>query len=125
VTAGVEKFGKYFKRKGWISEADEVEMEQEVRQGRSAAEIEKGGVSKGWKRGRDVASSTSTGVGKHWNQGEKGIRLVIEVATAYAIVKALLPLRIVLSVWGAPWFARWTVLPVGAAVKKVFAAKRS
>lgn len=44
--------------------------------------------------------------------GESGVRIVVELATAYAITKALLPLRLVLSVWAAPWFARRTVLPV-------------
>ncbi|KAF7885153.1 hypothetical protein EAF00_010971 [Botryotinia globosa] len=34
-----------------------------------------------------------------------GKRIVLEVATAYVITKALLPVRIVVSVWGAPWFA--------------------
>jgi hypothetical protein len=31
---------------------------------------------------------------------------------AYAIVKAILPLRIALSLWATPWFARVFVVPV-------------
>ena len=38
-----------------------------------------------------------------------GTRIVIEVAAAYAITKALLPLRLMLSVWATPWFARVVV----------------
>ncbi len=33
------------------------------------------------------------------------------VATAWAITKALLPLRLILSVWATPWFARVAVMP--------------
>ena len=31
---------------------------------------------------------------------------MLEVATAYAVTKALLPARLMLSVWATPWFAR-------------------
>lgn len=48
---------------------------------------------------------------------------MVELATAYAITKALLPLRLVLSVWATPWFARWTVLPFMGFVKRVFGRK--
>ncbi|KAH6719420.1 hypothetical protein BKA61DRAFT_473408, partial [Leptodontidium sp. MPI-SDFR-AT-0119] len=37
---------------------------------------------------------------------ERGTRILVEVATAYAITKVLLPVRVLVSVWGAPWFAR-------------------
>jgi hypothetical protein len=46
---------------------------------------------------------------KLWNISEGGSRIVVEVATAYAITKVLLPLRLILSVWGTPWFARIVV----------------
>lgn len=42
------------------------------------------------------------------------------VGTAWAITKALLPLRLVLSVWATPWFARTAVIPITNAVKRVF-----
>ncbi|KAK6523818.1 hypothetical protein TWF281_001786 [Arthrobotrys megalospora] len=38
-------------------------------------------------------------------------RGVMDLATAWAVVKAAMPLRVVVSVWGAPWFARVAVLP--------------
>ncbi|KAL2350617.1 hypothetical protein BJ546DRAFT_923472 [Cryomyces antarcticus] len=85
VAEGAEKFGRYFRRKGWLGD-------------------EEGGGGRGtW-----------------WGRGEGGVRLVAEVATAWAITKALLPARLVLSVWATPWFARWTVIPVVNGVKAVF-----
>ncbi|KAF2125493.1 hypothetical protein P153DRAFT_324855 [Dothidotthia symphoricarpi CBS 119687] len=93
VLNGVERFGKYFRRKGWIrsGEAEEAEFEVEMRR-------------------RDRA----------WNVGEGGVRLVVEFATAYAITKMLLPIRVVLSVWGTPWFAKRTVVPLMGWAGKVF-----
>jgi len=58
-----------------------------------------------------------------WGRGEGGVKIVVELATAYAITKALLPLRLVLSVWGTPWFARWTVVPITQRVGRLFGAK--
>ncbi|KAF2191776.1 hypothetical protein K469DRAFT_718792 [Zopfia rhizophila CBS 207.26] len=100
VLYGVEKFGRYFKRKGWIRSDDAVEAEREVQ-----VEL----------RTRDKA----------WNIGEGGVRVVVEFATAYAITKALLPLRIILSVWATPWFARRTVIPATNATKRLFGRSRS
>ena len=101
VVAGVEKFGRYFKRKGWIGSGEEEEAERKVKEGKDlrVAQRSKGSV---W-----------------WNRGEGGMRWVVEFATAYAVVKALLPVRIVFSVWGAPWFARWTILPIKNTMKRV------
>lgn len=92
---GVERFGKYFRRKGWIRSDEASEAEREVQ-----LEIRK----------RDRA----------WNIGEGGVRVVVEFATAYAITKMLLPLRIVLSVWATPWFARKTVIPASNLIKRLF-----
>ena len=50
--------------------------------------------------------------GRWFGRGESGVRIVVELATAYTIVKLLLPLRLLISVWLTPWFARWTVLPL-------------
>ncbi|KAK5683016.1 hypothetical protein LTS10_004544 [Elasticomyces elasticus] len=91
VAEGTEKFGRYLRRKGWISQADEDKVE-----GRS---------------------------GKWFGRGEGGVRIVVELATAYAITKALLPVRLVLSVWGTPWFARWSVLPVSNLMKRMWQRK--
>lgn len=85
VSEGIEKFGRYLRKKGWISAEEEA------------------GAS-----------------GKWWGRGEGGVRIVVELATAYAITKALLPFRLILSVWGTPWFAKWTVLPVTAAFRRLW-----
>ena len=37
---------------------------------------------------------------------EEDSKVMIELATTYAVVKALMPVRIGLSVYLAPWFAR-------------------
>lgn len=109
VLKGVTLFGNYFRRKGWISSSDAANAKSAAEEGRTE-EVES----------RQRLSSTA---GKWWNRGEGGTRLVIEFATAYAIVKALLPLRIVLSVWGAPWFARYSVIPMQNAFKRMFHRK--
>lgn len=51
---------------------------------------------------------------------KKGVRLVLEFATAYAATKALLPLRIIASVWATPWFARVVLGPIGRGASKLF-----
>ena len=93
VLQGVERFGKYFRRKGWIRSEDVGEAEHEV-------EL----------RRRDHA----------WNISEGGVRVVVEFATAYAITKVFLPLRIMASVWGTPWFARTAVVPLMSQFKRMF-----
>lgn len=77
VAEGVEKFGRYFRRKGWFG----FDREHEV----SGEEVER--VERG-------------------EGGGQGVRILVEVATAYAVTKVLLPVRIILSVWATPWFAR-------------------
>ena len=45
-------------------------------------------------------------------------------ATAYAITKVLLPLRIVFSVSATPWFVRVSIVPFTNAIKNIFRRKR-
>ncbi|KAF2455440.1 hypothetical protein BDY21DRAFT_65877 [Lineolata rhizophorae] len=85
VRQGIEKFGRYFRRKGWLSEDG-----SQVLQGKAI-----------------------------WS-GDNGVRVVVEVATAWAVTKALLPIRLAVSVWCTPWFARVAVLPVGRATRRIF-----
>jgi len=75
-----------------------------------------------WMRKRGWIGDNGEGgaAGMWWGRGENGVRVVVELATAYAITKAFLPLRLVLSVSLTPWFARWTVIPVMARVKGMF-----
>lgn len=93
VSEGVSKFGRYFARKGWfgfskeaIENTDAQETTLDIRKQGATAEAEK--------------------VQQKWHAGETGSRILIEVATAYAITKVLLPVRIIFSVWATPWIAR-------------------
>lgn len=48
---------------------------------------------------------------------------MIRVATAYAITKALLPLRLGLSLWFAPSFAKISTLPIKRWITRKAATK--
>lgn len=69
------------------------------------------GVGEDAKKGRLGGKKGVTTAGKWWGRGEGGVRLAVEFATAYALTKFLLPVRLVFSVWATPGFARWTVVP--------------
>ena len=86
VIEGVERFGRYFRKKGWIEDKEEARIEEETEAGR--------------------AKQVQKRVSRFGNKDEVSGRMLVELATAYAIVKLLLPLRIVLSVWWAPACAR-------------------
>ncbi|KAH0288745.1 hypothetical protein M436DRAFT_42883 [Aureobasidium namibiae CBS 147.97] len=96
VKEGVEKFGRYFRRKGWIRDADGEGFEKD---------------------------ENRKGLAKWWPRGEDGVRLLVEVATAYAITKALLPLRLGLSIWFAPSFAKISTLPIKRWITRKAATK--
>jgi len=92
----VQRFGGYFARKGWFG--------FDKSGARNTAEGEGGDGSHSQamtaeKRVEDVQN-------KGWNVNEGGSRILVEVGTAYAITKVLLPARVILSVWATPWFAR-------------------
>lgn len=86
VREGVVKFGRYFGRKGWFGF-----------DGTEGVERLECGVDGAGPRATREAEGES---------GGQGMRILVEVATAYAITKVLLPVRIVFSVWATPWFAR-------------------
>lgn len=88
VIEGVEKFGRWFRKRGWIEDKEEARVEEEAKAGR--------------------AKQVQKKISRFWNKGEDTGRMLVELATAYAIVKLLLPLRIALSVWWAPAAARGT-----------------
>lgn len=83
----MEKFGRYFRRKGWFGFSKEEE---------------------------DTGNSRTSGT---------GARILVEVATAYAITKVLLPARIILSVWATPWFARVFIGKIGGGIRRIFGRK--
>ncbi|MCJ1240056.1 hypothetical protein MMC14_008056 [Varicellaria rhodocarpa] len=78
---------------------------------------------RGWlgKVGEDGKHLKKRGI--WWGRGEGGVRMLVEVATAYALTKALLPLRLVFSVWATPWFARIAIIPTTNSFRKVFRRK--
>ncbi|KAF7596594.1 hypothetical protein BBP40_000995 [Aspergillus hancockii] len=88
---GTQRFGRWLRKKGWV---EDVEMD--------VTGVD-GGVDH-----RDYVAEKQSAEGE-----KKGVRLVLEFATAYAVTKALLPLRIAASVWATPWFARVVLTPVG------------
>ncbi|KAF8935222.1 hypothetical protein CPC16_009856 [Podila verticillata] len=48
-----------------------------------------------------------------WNmEGADGARMMLNMATSYAVVKAFMPLRLALCVWMTPWTATRIVSPV-------------
>ena len=107
--SGVEKFGRYLRKKGWIEDEDgDLEGAIEVAAGERS-------VGEDAKKGR-----LGNGASKWWGRGEGGVRLAVEFATAYALTKFLLPVRLVFSVWATPGFARWTVVPVIGWVGRAF-----
>ncbi|GAB7351036.1 hypothetical protein MBLNU459_g1520t1 [Dothideomycetes sp. NU459] len=115
VRQGVARFERYAVRKGWVegnvagsssSEKQEVEGEgkDEDRGGGG------GGVDLGV-GGSEVVVAVGDG---------RGVRIILELGTAWAVTKALLPARLLLSVWATPWFARVGCLPVWNGVRRVF-----
>lgn len=85
VQAGISRFEKYFSRKGWF--------------GFGPGDTERSG------RGQEDGTSQTSDAMEKWKSGEQKYRILVEVALAYAVTKALLPIRIMGSVWATPWFA--------------------
>ncbi|KAK6339368.1 hypothetical protein TWF718_008788 [Orbilia javanica] len=54
---------------------------------------------------------------KAWD-GWIDARGLLDLAIAWAVVKALMPVRVLGSIWAAPWFARRVILPVVGLVKR-------
>lgn len=111
VRDGVQKFGNYFRRKGWLGE------DGQARRYKSWA-FGEGGV-------KIVVESVPTSSVNRWsNCSALKLTIYLRFATAYAITKALLPLRLVLSVWATPWFARVAVHPATNAFKRMFKRRK-
>lgn len=47
------------------------------------------------------------------------MKILVEVGTAWAVVKVLLPVRLIGCVWATPWFARVAVLPVSRVMGRI------
>jgi hypothetical protein len=133
VGPAIEKFGRYFRRKGWFGLGDEPGVERsdaDIGDGATAASNRSSqSVGMGHIQEREQAQAQDQGqIAQKWNFNSPGTRIVVEVAVAYAITKALLPLRLMLSVWATPWFARavvgrvWTLGRGGAVAGTTAAA---
>lgn len=85
VQSGVSRFEMYFKRKEWFGFNKDTD----------ASESE----------GSKTTTHQTDEVLKRMEGGDTKYKILVEVALAYAITKALLPLRIIGSVWATPWFA--------------------
>ncbi|KAL1991841.1 hypothetical protein VTN49DRAFT_5149 [Thermomyces lanuginosus] len=93
---GVKRLGKWMAKRGWVDRGD-------VDAAAAATAVE-----------------GSAGGEKEVVNANRGARLVLEFAAAYAVTKALLPVRIAASVWATPWFARVVVSPIGRGFARVF-----
>ncbi|OTA99914.1 hypothetical protein M426DRAFT_324725 [Hypoxylon sp. CI-4A] len=83
---------------GWKTRKDEDDGAVALSSdGDGDAGAEKGKISTAWHKVKKVATVDNT---------EKGYKIGIQIAAAYAITKMLLILRIALSLWATPWLAR-------------------
>ncbi|KAI5964641.1 uncharacterized protein KGF55_001710 [Candida pseudojiufengensis] len=62
-------------------------------------------------KGAKVMDSMMGKIDWNLNTADK-FSVIVEGAYAFTIVKFLLPIRIVISLYFMPWFARWFVLPI-------------
>jgi hypothetical protein len=96
VTASAEKYERYFRRKGWFGLDEEHAIEQDA----------------------ELKSALDGSTGEDVKGYSNSTRIVMEVATAYVITKALLPVRIIGSVWATPWFATHIVQRIASLRKR-------
>ncbi|PYH96141.1 hypothetical protein BO71DRAFT_281051, partial [Aspergillus ellipticus CBS 707.79] len=96
----VQQLGKYLRKRGYVEDADVQSAIADSQRGPDSGEPDASEFEP------DASEETAV-VARN-----EGARLIMEIAAAYTIVKALLPLRIVVSVWATPWFARSIVVPV-------------
>jgi hypothetical protein len=87
---GAVRFGRWLRKKGWVDESDV----------------------------NTVADHEATGLAPREKE-RAGVRLVLEFATAYAITKALLPVRLAASVGATPWFARTVLAPTARLARRL------
>ncbi|KAM0343606.1 hypothetical protein ACHAPU_008357 [Fusarium lateritium] len=100
VEDGVGRFERYFKRKGWFGFRQNDEGET---------------ISSTVTTHPDSKSEDAV---ERWQSGDGRYKVLLEVALAYAITKALLPVRIIGSVWATPWFAGVLMRAKGAFTRK-------
>ena len=89
VEAGISRFERYFSKKGWFG------FGQQNGDGMQPIGREASGEER-TAHAADVMQRS---------QADHKYKILTEVALAYAITKAALPIRIIGSVWATPWFA--------------------
>ncbi|KAK0128752.1 hypothetical protein ONS95_000705 [Cadophora gregata] len=131
VNEGVERFGRYFGRKGWFGFTSATAASASSTPGpESGNSLSTVGGNPGTGVGMDSTVATASSAAEtevqveeyvqgKWHAGQAGTRILVEVATAYAVTKVLLPVRILGSVWAAPWFARVVLGRFGRLVGRV------
>ena len=111
---GVAKFGNWFKKKGWLAK---VQRDEE---GKIQGDY--------WARMGDarfrVVLEWVTPLRKQ-DQKEKYANKMDRLATAYAITKVLLPVRLGLCFYATPWFARTFIEPVKLGVRGIFGKRKA
>ncbi|EGO60345.1 hypothetical protein NEUTE1DRAFT_119543 [Neurospora tetrasperma FGSC 2508] len=106
----MEGFERWFKRKGYFGFGEKGDGKE--------GEGEEGGKKNGEKKGEGEGEGQKEQIlmMKKWQSGgDEKYRVLVDAALAYAITKALLPVRIIASVQATPWFAG-----VLGRVRKVF-----
>ncbi|KAK3351786.1 hypothetical protein B0H65DRAFT_459029 [Neurospora tetraspora] len=101
----MEGFERWFKRKKYFgfggNEGEGEGLSAVVVGGEDGTKSE--GVSAGGGGGEEEGKEQV--LMKKWQSGDEKYRVLVDAALAYAITKALLPLRIIVSVQATPWFA--------------------
>ena len=122
---GIDRFGRYFGGKGWFG-FTRVQNTQDrvIGQGGKAVEAE-GVIGYGGNGAEGIQQQRIEQVEDRWGVSEGSGRILVEVATAYAITKVFLPARILLSVWATPWFARVVVGKIGGSMGKLIGRGKS
>ncbi|KAM0328660.1 hypothetical protein ACHAQA_005072 [Verticillium albo-atrum] len=91
VRDGAERAERYFSRKGWFG------FEAADRGAKAGAFAQSSG-----EEAAAAAAGEMRGELERWQRDDERYKVVVEVALAWAVTKALLPARIILSVWGTP-----------------------
>ncbi|KAK3392035.1 hypothetical protein B0T20DRAFT_72192 [Sordaria brevicollis] len=103
IMGNMERFERWFRRKGYFG-FEKGEQEQKgdlgVVRGEDGVKV---AVAEDEKKGEqdklDMMKKWQSGV------GDEKYRVLVDAALAYGVTKALLPLRIIVSVKATPWFA--------------------
>ncbi|KAI1390844.1 uncharacterized protein F4822DRAFT_164760 [Hypoxylon trugodes] len=144
---GLKRYARWFRKRGWFGMGEdggkegeeklEVRLREEVERERVKEEDGKGRGWFGFGRKEDTVVNGAGSEGgaeesksaKAWGKvkkaatidnTEKGYKIGIQIAAAYAITKMLFIPRIALSLWATPWLARGLV-----AVRRSIWKKRS